>query len=88
MIEVAIFRGDLSDISAETAALTGTLAAGSFLLQSTSHFTLGCSNVLALPTAMASRQSVLPFSKLNKLFFGYFDPENVFLDNENKYVSG
>ena len=26
---------------------------------------------------------VLPFSKLNKMFFGYFDPENVFLDNEN-----
>ena len=23
-------------------------------------------------------------SKLNKMFFGYFDPENVFLDNENK----
>ena len=28
--------------------------------------------------------SVLPFSKLNKLFFGYFDPENVLLDNKNK----
>ena len=28
--------------------------------------------------------SVLPFSKLNKLFFGYFDPENNLLDNENK----
>ena len=22
--------------------------------------------------------SVLPFSKLNKTFFGYFDPENIF----------
>ena len=30
----------------------------------------------------------LPFSKLNKIFFGYFDPENVFLDNENKLFSG
>ena len=28
--------------------------------------------------------SVLPFSKLSKIFFGYFDPENIFLDNENK----
>ena len=27
---------------------------------------------------------VLPFSKLNKIFFGYFDPENIFLDNKNK----
>ena len=33
-------------------------------------------------------QSVLPFSKLNKLFFGYFDPENIFLDNENTQFSG
>ena len=28
--------------------------------------------------------AVLPFSKLITTFFGYFDPENVFLDNENK----
>ena len=27
---------------------------------------------------------VFIFSKLNKIFFGYFDPENIFLDNENK----
>ena len=31
---------------------------------------------------------VLPFSKLNKLFIGYFDPENIFLVNENKHFSG
>ena len=30
-----------------------------------------------------ARQSVIPFSKLNKIFFGYFDPENIFLDNKN-----
>ena len=23
-------------------------------------------------------------SKFNKIFFGYFDPENIFLDNENR----
>ena len=39
-------------------------------------------------TAVAKRnirecQIVLPFSKLNKMFFGYFDPENIFLDYEN-----
>ena len=28
--------------------------------------------------------SVLLSSKLNKMFFGYFDPEKIFLDNENK----
>ena len=28
--------------------------------------------------------AVLPFSKLNRVFFGYFDPENIFLDNKNK----
>ena len=27
---------------------------------------------------------VLPFSKLNKIFFAYFDPEKIILDNENK----
>ena len=31
---------------------------------------------------------VLPFSKLNKIFIGYFDPENIFLDNKNKYFLG
>ena len=33
-------------------------------------------------------QAVLLFSKLNKIFFRYFDPENIFLDNENNYFSG
>ena len=27
---------------------------------------------------------VLLFSKLNKIFFRYFNPENIFLDNKNK----
>ena len=27
--------------------------------------------------------AVLLFSKLNKIFFGYFDPENILLDKEN-----
>ena len=35
-----------------------------------------------------SRCAVLPFLKLNKIFFGYFDPENIFLDNRNKWFSG
>ena len=28
--------------------------------------------------------AVLLFSKLNKMFLGYFDPEKIFLDNEIK----
>ena len=34
-------------------------------------------------TELGTMVSVLPFSKLNKIIFGYFDPENIFLDNEN-----
>ena len=30
---------------------------------------------------------VLPFSELNRLVCGYFDPENIFMDNESKYFS-
>ena len=33
-------------------------------------------------------RSVLLFSKLNKIFFGYFDSENIVLDNENNFFSG
>ena len=32
--------------------------------------------------------TVLPFSKLNKIFLGCFDPENILLDNENNFFSG
>ena len=31
---------------------------------------------------------MLLFSKLNKIFFGYFDPENILLDNEKKIFRG
>ena len=32
--------------------------------------------------------SVLLFSKLNKIFFGYFDPEKIFLGNKSKFFQG
>ena len=32
--------------------------------------------------------SVLLFSKLNILFFGYFDPEKIFLDNRMNNFQG
>ena len=38
--------------------------------------------IIAL-TSVLILKPVLPFSKLNKIFLGYFDPENIFLDNEN-----
>ena len=31
---------------------------------------------------------MLLFSKVSEIFFGYFDPENVFFDNDKKYFSG
>ena len=48
-------------------------------------FILACDGIWDVLTNQV--RTVL-FSKLNKLFFGYFDPENIFLDNENKEFSG
>ena len=31
---------------------------------------------------------VLPFLKLNKIFVGYFDPENIFLNNKKINFGG
>ena len=39
---------------------------------------------LLLTVKVRSSVPVLLFSKLNKIFFGYFDPQNIFLDNEVK----
>ena len=43
-----------------------------------------CQHDLKEKVMSPSWSPVLPFSKLNKIFFGYFDPENIFLDNLNK----
>ena len=50
------------------------------------HRTHGCpvDNVHVHHTQQENSLSVLPFSKLNNFISGYFDPENAFLDNENK----
>ena len=34
------------------------------------------------------REPLLLFSKTNNTFFGYFDPENIFLDNEKSIFRG
>ena len=52
------------------------------------HMSLERSMLQALDSGEPVRQPVLPFSKLINNFFGYFDPENIFLDNENQYFSG
>ena len=42
----------------------------------------------ATDTTILTQTPVLPFSNLNEIFFGYFDPENIYLDNKNNYFSG
>ena len=32
--------------------------------------------------------AALPFSKSNNIFFGYFDPENIFSDDEDNHLPG
>ena len=62
------FRGDLTDNSAEKEAL----------------IVVTCFLVGRPAQAVATCRSVLLLSKLNKMFFGYFDPVNILLDNKNK----
>ena len=47
----------------------------------TTDTSAGC---FELEVKAVTRGSVLLFSKLNQIFFGYFDPEKIFLDNKNK----
>ena len=44
--------------------------------------------VEALEPREPARGSQLLFADLNKTFFGYFDLQNIFLNNENKYLRG
>ena len=43
---------------------------------------------VAVSADTSVKSPVLPFSKLNKIFFGYLDPEKIFLDNGNQQFSG
>ena len=40
------------------------------------------------PNTEGSLSQCFCFQNQIKYFFGYFDPENIFLDNENNYFSG
>ena len=53
------------------------------------HIWRAARNVKNLPANnYVTSRPVLMSSKLKNLFFGYFDPEKVYLDNENKRFSG
>ena len=38
-----------------------------------------------ISNSMSNLGAVLLFSKLNKIVFGYFDPENMLIVNENTF---
>ena len=61
------FWGDLSGISAKTATLLPTSPGDQ------------CTHVLA--TDFRYREAVKLFSKLNEMFFGYFNPKNICFEN-------
>ena len=48
----------------------------------------GVLNDTSAQTKTLVASPVLLFSNLNEIFFGYFDPENIYLDNKNNYFSG
>ena len=60
-------------------------SSGSRLLSPLHRTTLSSALVFKFKSnAFGILWSLPPFSKSNKMFFGYFDSENIFLDNENK----
>ena len=89
------FRGDLADISAKNEALL-TTGSQIHLTVLNSHTVLSMTSYVRI-TLFAFKRSwsthmdprlysrpVKFFPKLNNLFFGYFDPINIFFDNKNK----
>ena len=86
------FRGDLTDISARNEALVSNTPSSSVHSANSNAPSGGCHinvafTLLSVPwqrwMSIADKRCVC-FSKLNKMFFGYFDPENIFLDNTNE----
>ena len=74
------FRGDLSDISALKTSLftyTSTVSPGNIFISINVQYALS-----------AVLHTVKLFSKFNNYFFGYFDPINIFFNNQNKILFG
>ena len=83
-------RGRISDISCTVDANENALLALGCMDGTLTIIDMGSRTVLSQireahvdPQGMPS-SLVLPFAKGNQIFFGYFDPENNFVDNENK----
>ena len=78
-----IFRGELTDVLAQKEALVLKYPSTKYCyaVPVTVHLVR---RIVRLPRLYSVPAAVLPFSKLNKIFFGYFDPEHNFLYNENK----
>ena len=55
-----------------------------FLIIQLDNFRGDLSDMSVKPNHCWSQSIVLPFSKVNKTFLGHLDPENTFLDDENK----
>ena len=60
---------------------TRVLNAGRVISNNWAHLALHAIHEVGAMSLLVASAS---FSKLNKMFFGYFDPENILLDNENK----
>ena len=69
IMQITNLRGDLTDISASKAPLVPLMCVV---------------RRIACVVGLRHCRAVLLFSKLNKMFFGYCDPDNILLDNENK----
>ena len=69
--------------------MTGTLALGVVYDSDSSNSQVAYGDANAHVYAIASYiESVFLFSKLINLFFGCFDPVNIFIDIKNKQFSG
>ena len=79
------FQGEPRDISAKTETL---IASWQACCRDGHEADTGIKLESEFSIQFCIQYSVLLFSKLNTIFFGYFDPENIFLDNTNKYFSG
>ena len=80
-IKIINFQGDLTDISAKKEALVPALH--QMMLPSSAVLCTQQNNAW-----LERSPTVLLFSNLNEIFFGYFDPENIYLDNKNNHFSG
>ena len=94
IIKIYKFRGDLTDVLAESASLLAVILKPTLALDAVLSSYPGfwgayvTSSFRVMPVLRFWSTSVLLFSKLSKFCFGHADPEMILLDNENKYFLG